>query len=184
MSSVFKPNNAALRKMERELQRSFNKFNITVPVRIEQPEIPHDWVADTSLAANSTIINAGDNSQITVNSQNVQQPQTIVSELDSFGDLRMVMQEILCKLSDLELTDEDSQELKESAEEVIAELDSDTPDTGKNSRLRSSDKAYIDTNCNGCDCWRGDRYRGTCPTVDRNVDSSLLGIFSWILNKR
>lgn len=50
MSSVFKPNNAALRKMERELQRSFNKFNITVPVRIEQPEIPHDWVADTSLA--------------------------------------------------------------------------------------------------------------------------------------
>lgn len=131
MSSVFKPNNAALRKMERELQRSFNKFNITVPVRIEQPEIPHDWVADTSLAANSTIINAGDNSQITVNSQNVQQSQTIVSELDSFGDLRMVMQEILCKLSDLELTDEDSQELKESAEEVIAELDSDAPDTGK-----------------------------------------------------
>ena len=109
MSSVFKPNNAALRKMERELQRSFNKFNITVPVRIEQPEIPHDWVADTSLAANSTIINAGDNSQITVNSQNVQQSQTIVSEPDSFGDLRMVMQEILCKLSDLELTDEDSQ---------------------------------------------------------------------------
>lgn len=114
--------------MREEIQKEINKKPVTIPLYAE-PAVMGETSFEVS--NNSITINAGDNAQIALNSQNVHQEQTIRDDGDDFEAVKDVLRDIMTKLDNLALPAEDDQELRESIRETITEIDSPTPDMGK-----------------------------------------------------
>lgn len=130
MSKGCKLNKPVFRQLERDIQKELNKFTLAVPVAVEPTLDSRSYDPGQSVQRVYNI-NTGDNAQISVDSQNVRQSQTVVSPTAASVDLKSVVDEILQRVNELELAAEDRQELQETAQGLRAELDANEPDGKK-----------------------------------------------------
>ena len=121
----------------------------------------------------------GDNYGNVAVGNNVTQSQTIIESSNEFEGLKDLLRDIVDRLDDLELTDIDKCDLRESVEEALNELQSEEPEP-EESTWHSPNQTYSYANRFRRDYRRGNRNRHSGPTMDNTTGTILLSVFGLI----
>lgn len=125
-------NKRAIAKMQKDIQREFDKRPVEVPIKADpttgsgasqQPTVNHYHAPVVTVNGGQAQVAWGDG---TIN----QQQENVRQVADGYQDLARIVADILAKLDNLPLTDEDNQYARENAEALMGEVVKADPDKG------------------------------------------------------
>lgn len=140
MASGFKINKSEIAKMQRELQREFNKRPITIPVRAERPRTTRPFFAQSMDAEpeatniyNGPVFN-GDMTGARIafgNSGDVSQGDSTTEQVTpGFEALAELLTKLIPQLPAFGLEEDEAVEAATVATEILAEIVEEEPDAG------------------------------------------------------
>lgn len=125
----FKINKQGIRRLQRDIQRELNKQPLRVPV---DAETRHSAPTVVNHYSAPVVTVNGDHAQVSwdggTNIQSHDQSQRVA---EGYEDVAKTLADLLGHLTDLGLSDEDAQDLREAGEQVLAEVTQDEPDRRK-----------------------------------------------------
>lgn len=132
MGSKVTINKQAIAKMQREIQREFDKRPIRVPISAESPQIPGQSYATTVNHYHAPVVTiSGDRAQVAWGDGGILQNQDAISEVTpGYEAVANIVAEVLAKLGDLALTPDEEEEVQENGERLLAEVVKSEPDKG------------------------------------------------------
>lgn len=125
-------NKQAIAKMQRDLQREFDKHPIRVPINADPPTGFAGTPSSTVNHYHAPVVTVnGDHAQVAWGDGTITQGQGDVSQVTAgYETLARISADVLAKRDALALSAEDSEDLRDTAEAVLAEVVKPEPDKG------------------------------------------------------
>lgn len=132
MGSKVSINKQAIAKMQRELQREFDKHPIRVPINAERPEAFGQPGTTTVNHYHAPVVTVhGDRAQVAWGDGEVHQDQGSVSQvMPGYEEVARLTAEVLAKLDEFVLTADEAQDARDNGELLLAEVVKPEPDKG------------------------------------------------------
>lgn len=130
MGSKVSINKQAIAKMQRELQREFDKHPIRVPINADRPELFGQPTTTTVNHYHAPVVTInGDRAQVAWGDGEIRQDQGSVSQVTSgYEEVARLTAEVLAKLDEFVLTSGEAQDARENGELLLAEVVKPEPD--------------------------------------------------------
>lgn len=125
-------NKRAIAKFQKDIQREFDKRPIQVPINADTGTASGASQPSTVNHYHGPVVTVnGDQAQIAWGDGTITQGQGDVSQItEGYEDLARVVADILSKLGELSLSDEDAEDVKETADVLLAEVVKAEPEKG------------------------------------------------------
>lgn len=125
-------NKRAVSKFQKDIQREFDKRPIEVPINADTARLSGASQPSTvNHYHGPTVTVNGDQAQVAWGDGTISQERRDVSEVaEGYRDLARILADILAKLDNLPLTEEDNQYTRENAEALLTEVVKAEPDNG------------------------------------------------------
>lgn len=129
MGSKVSINKQAIAKMQRELQREFDKHPIRVPINADRPELFGQPTTTVNHYHAPVVTINGDRAQVAWGDGEIRQDQGTVSQVTSgYEEVARLTAEVLAKLDEFVLTSGEAQDARENGELLLAEVVKPEPD--------------------------------------------------------